>query len=88
VRVDVGAVNGTLSIDVDDDGPGVPEQQREFILRRFGRLDEARTSDGGGAGLGLAIVDSVVRAHGGEVLIGDSPLGGARLSMRLPNEAS
>jgi signal transduction histidine kinase len=88
VRVDVCAVDGTLSIDVADDGPGVPEPQRDFILRRFGRLDEARNSDGGGAGLGLAIVDSVVRAHGGDVVIGDSPLGGARLSMRLPNHVS
>jgi len=92
VRVEVGttdgSVDGVMSIVVDDDGPGVPEQQRDFILHRFGRLDEARNSDGGGAGLGLAIVDSVVRAHGGDVEIGDSPMGGARISLRLPNEAS
>jgi len=89
VRVQVGtngSAGATMSIDVDDDGPGVPEQQRDFILHRFGRLDEARNSDGGGAGLGLAIVDSVVRAHGGDVRIEDSPLGGARISLTLPDE--
>ena len=68
-------------------GRACRKQQRDFILHRFGRLDEARNSDGGGAGLGLAIVDSVVRAHGGEVRIGDSPLGGARISLTLPDDA-
>ena len=72
-------------IHVDDDGRGVAIEDRDLILRRFGRLDQARNSDSGGAGLGLAIVSSVAHAHGGNVIIGDSPLGGARISISIPN---
>jgi signal transduction histidine kinase len=54
------------------------------MFERFARLDEARTTDRGGAGLGLAIVASVAAAHGGGAEAGDSPLGGARLSLWLP----
>ncbi|MCU1389045.1 MAG: ATPase [Ilumatobacteraceae bacterium] len=86
VRVEVATVAGQLWVHVDDDGPGVAAEDREVILRRFGRLDEARAADGGGAGLGLAIVASVVRAHGGEVVVADSDLGGARISIRLPDD--
>jgi signal transduction histidine kinase len=84
VRAETTACDGAIWVHVDDDGPGVANEDREAILRRFGRLDQARDSDSGGAGLGLAIVSSVARAHGGEVVIGDSTLGGARISMSLP----
>jgi signal transduction histidine kinase len=69
---------------VDDDGPGIPESERAQVLQRFVRLDEARSRDYGGSGLGLAIVDEVARAHGGSVSISQSPLGGARIEVRLP----
>ncbi len=69
---------------VDDDGPGIPPADRERVFDRFVRLDGARARDTGGGGLGLAIVSELVRAHGGEVVIGDSPLGGARVEVRLP----
>ena len=69
---------------VDDDGPGIPESDRTRVLKRFVRLDEARSRDDGGSGLGLSIVDEVVRAHGGSVSISQSPLGGARIEVRLP----
>lgn len=69
---------------VDDDGPGIDPADRVSMFERFARLDEARTTDRGGAGLGLAIVASVAAAHGGGAEAGDSPLGGARLSMWLP----
>jgi signal transduction histidine kinase len=68
---------------VDDDGPGIPESERERVLGRFVRLDEARSRDGGGSGLGLSIVDEVVRAHGGTLDISQSPLGGARIQVTL-----
>lgn len=55
-----------------------------MIFDRFRRLEQARTADAGGAGLGLAIVASVVAAHGGEVTVTDGPLGGARFSLWLP----
>lgn len=69
---------------VGDDGPGIPEAERERVLKRFVRLDESRSRDDGGSGLGLAIVDEVVRAHGGTVSIAQAPRGGARVEVTLP----
>ncbi|MGZ4679704.1 MAG: HAMP domain-containing sensor histidine kinase, partial [Ilumatobacteraceae bacterium] len=84
VRVETMTTDGSVWIHVDDDGAGVAAEDREVIVRRFGRLDQARNADAGGAGLGLAIVASVARAHNGDLVVGDSPLGGARISLRLP----
>ena len=71
---------------VEDDGPGVPPQMREEVLRPFTRLDTARNQDkGGGVGLGLAIALDVARAHGGALVLGDSAdLGGLKCTFRLP----
>jgi signal transduction histidine kinase len=69
---------------VDDDGPGIPEADRERVFDRFVRLDEARSRDEGGAGLGLAVVRSVARRHGGDARVAGAPLGGARLVVDLP----
>jgi signal transduction histidine kinase len=87
VRVDVAGSDEGTWIHVHDDGHGVAAEDRDLILSRFGRLDKARNSDSGGAGLGLAIVSSVARAHGGNVVVGDSPLGGAQISLFLPKQA-
>jgi len=76
--------DGWAQLHVDDDGPGVPAADRSRIFERFVRLDEARTRTGGGSGLGLAIVAEVVTAHGGAVVVADAPLGGARMTVRLP----
>ncbi len=65
---------------VDDDGPGVPPDQREVIFDRFRRLDESRAAADGGAGLGLAIAHQ----HSGQLDCDESPLGGARFELRLP----
>jgi signal transduction histidine kinase len=73
-----------VAIHVDDDGPGVPPDQRANVVRRFVRLDEARSRDEGGAGLGLAVASDVAAAHGGRLAIDDSPLGGARVTITLP----
>ena len=69
---------------VDDDGPGIPEGERERVFDRFHRLDTPRTRDAGGTGLGLAIVRELVVAAGGTVAAEASPAGGARLRVRLP----
>ena len=74
----------TVHLAVDDDGTGIPVGDRERVFERFVRLDEARARDGGGAGLGLAIVREVVRAAGGTSRIGVSPLGGARVEVAMP----
>jgi two-component system osmolarity sensor histidine kinase EnvZ len=73
-----------LLINVDDDGPGIPPQAREDVFKPFVRLDEARNQDEGGSGLGLAIARDVARSHGGDIVLGDSPLGGLRATVRLP----
>jgi two-component system osmolarity sensor histidine kinase EnvZ len=73
-----------LTIHVDDDGPGIPADKREEVFRPFFRLDEARNQDEGGTGLGLAIARDIARAHGGDILLGDSPLGGLRATVRVP----
>ena len=73
-----------LEIGVDDDGPGIPPAERERVFDRFYRSDVARDRASGGSGLGLAIAAAIVAAHGGRIGAGDSPLGGARLSLELP----
>jgi signal transduction histidine kinase len=76
---------GWAVLHVDDDGPGVPLADRSRVFERFVRLDDARVNvDGGTGGLGLAIVAEVVAAHGGDVELGDAPIGGARVTVRLP----
>lgn len=75
---------GTVRLTIDDDGPGVPEADRERIFERFVRLDSARQRDRGGAGLGLAVVATVARSCGGSITVGDSELGGARFTLTLP----
>jgi signal transduction histidine kinase len=75
---------GTVQLVVEDDGPGVPPEDRHRVLERFVRLDDARARDHGGSGLGLAIVAELVTAHNGTVTIGDATLGGARIEVTLP----
>ena len=73
-----------LVVNVDDDGPGIAPEHREEVFKPFVRLDEARNQDEGGSGLGLAIARDIARAHGGDVDLADSPLGGLRATVRLP----
>ena len=70
---------------VDDDGPGIPEAERERVFERFTRLDDARGRDAGGAGLGLAIVRELLRSRGGDVRLTESPEGGLRAEIDLPS---
>jgi signal transduction histidine kinase len=76
-----------VGVHVDDDGSGIPAGQRERVVRRFVRSDEGRARDNGGAGLGLAVASDVAAAHGGRLVIDDSPFGGARVSLVLPHVA-
>jgi signal transduction histidine kinase len=88
VAISLEARGGDVVLTVDDDGPGIPESERNRVLQRFVRLDASRSRDEGGSGLGLSIVDEVVRAHGGSVSISQSPLGGARVQVTLPVQAA
>jgi two-component system, OmpR family, sensor kinase len=71
-------------VSVDDDGPGIPPQQRERVFDRFHRSEPSRDRATGGSGLGLGIARSIVELHGGRIWVDDSPLGGARVSFGLP----
>ncbi|HEX3338190.1 MAG TPA: ATP-binding protein [Pseudolabrys sp.] len=73
-----------LTVTVDDDGPGIPAGLREEVFKPFLRLDDARNQDEGGTGLGLAIARDIARSHGGDITLGDSPLGGLRATVRVP----
>src|ERR1700761_1740482 len=73
-----------LTVTVDDDGPGIPLAMREEVFKPFLRLDDARNQDEGGTGLGLAIARDIARSHGGDITLGDSPMGGLRAAVRIP----
>jgi two-component system osmolarity sensor histidine kinase EnvZ len=68
----------SVLVTVDDDGPGIPADKRESVFRPF------ESGSTGGTGLGLTIARDIVRAHGGEIVLEDSPLGGLRARIRLP----
>ncbi len=84
VRVTLARDGNTAVVEVADDGPGVREADRERIFQRFVRLDDARSRDDGGAGLGLAIVRDVVGRHGGGIRVEANAPGGARFIVELP----
>jgi two-component system osmolarity sensor histidine kinase EnvZ len=69
---------------IDDNGPGIPEDKREDAFRPFHRLDEARSQNVPGTGLGLTLARDFARAHGGDIRLEDSPMGGLRVRLRLP----
>jgi len=72
------AVNRSVLVMVDDDGPGIPAERRESVFRPF------ESGPDGGTGLGLTIARDIVRAHGGDITLEDSPMGGLRARVRLP----
>ncbi|MFD7438701.1 ATP-binding protein [Streptomyces sp. NPDC059861] len=84
VTVAVRRDGGRAVVQVADDGDGVPRADRERIFERFVRLDDARSRDEGGAGLGLAIARDVAARHGGTLTVHDAPAGGALFELRLP----
>ena len=73
-----------LTIDIEDDGPGIPAAERDNVFKPFYRLDNARNQEAGNSGLGLAIARDIARGHGGDVTLDESPLGGLKASLRVP----
>jgi len=80
MKVDQAAV----LITVDDDGPGIPEANREDVFKPFFRLDASRNPETGGTGLGLTIARDIARSHGGELSLDAAPMGGLRARVSLP----
>lgn len=84
IWVRAGRRGDAIEVTVDDDGPGISENQREDAFRPFVRLDRSRNPETGGTGLGLSIARDIARVHGGELFLEDSPHGGLRARIRLP----
>ncbi|MFD3552593.1 sensor histidine kinase [Streptomyces goshikiensis] len=87
VRAGADPAGGWALLEVTDDGPGIPEADRDRVFERFVRLDPDRSRAAGGTGLGLAIAREIARAHGGDVRALASSAGGARLVLRVPGRA-
>ena len=73
-----------ILVTVDDDGPGIPEAQREEAFKAFHRLEPSRNPMTGGVGLGMTIARDIVRGMGGEITLDESPAGGLRVTIRVP----
>ncbi|MGE0856848.1 MAG: ATP-binding protein [Hyphomicrobiaceae bacterium] len=73
-----------LRVEVDDDGPGIPDSERDNVFKPFYRLDTARNQDKGNSGLGLAIARDITKSHGGDITLGTSSLGGLRAILSVP----
>ncbi len=85
IEVRIDSTGNGMRVTVEDNGPGVPPAHRARVFERFYRVDKARERQSGGSGIGLSIVEQVVKAHGGEVSVDDSTLlGGARFTIVLP----
>jgi signal transduction histidine kinase len=84
IAVSTEVVNGKIRVYVDDDGIGIPAEERQRVFFAFTRLDRSRDRATGGYGLGLAIVRLVLEQHGGSVTADESPLGGARFTLEWP----
>lgn len=83
-RASLTVTRNSVQFIIEDDGPGIPAEQREEAIRAFTRLDPSRNRATGGVGLGLAIVSDVARSHGGRLDLGESQLGGLRATLVLP----
>jgi signal transduction histidine kinase len=83
-RVSVLPAGRMITIAVEDDGPGIPEAEREAVFEPFYRLEKSRSRTTGGSGLGLAIARQIAEVHGGTIRLGASALGGLSASLQLP----
>ncbi len=86
VSVSAAREDGSLVVEVEDNGPGIPENEREHVFRPFYRLDDARNqpAGAGSTGLGLAIARDIARIHGGDIALEQSKLGGLRAVLKVP----
>ena len=84
VNVDIIKGNKRVIIIIEDDGPGIPEDQYKNVFKPFFRLDKSRSLNQSGVGLGLAIVEDIVNSHGGNIQLGKSKYNGLQVKISLP----
>ena len=84
VYVDIQKGTNRVSIIIEDDGPGIPEDQYKNVFKPFFRLDKSRSLNQSGVGLGLAIVEDIINSHGGSIQLGKSKYGGLQVKISLP----
>ncbi len=84
LSVRAGKRGDAIEVTIDDDGPGIPEEERNKVFRPFYRMEDSRNPDTGGVGLGMSIARDIMRGHGGEIILSDSPSGGLRVRLQLP----
>lgn len=85
VEVSVQRRDGQIAVTIDDDGPGIPADQREAVFAPFFRLEASRNRETGGVGLGLTVARSIIRGHGGDIILDSAPAGGLRVLVSLPS---
>ena len=85
IKVTLKKTMNNIVIFVDDDGPGIPEHEKENVLKPFYRMDESRSQNKSGVGLGLSIAYDIIRSHGGDMLLETSPQKGLRVKISLPS---
>ena len=77
--------DNNLVIFVDDDGPGIPKEEYDNVMKPFYRIDKSRGQNKSGVGLGLSITNDILRSHGGQIVLDKSPLSGLRVKLTFPS---
>ena len=84
INLNLSKKNNNILIIIDDDGPGIPESERENVFKPFYKVDKSRGESRSSVGLGLSITSDAIKSHGGNILLEKSPLGGLRVKIFLP----
>ena len=84
VYVNVQSTSNRAIINIEDDGPGIPEEHYRNVFKPFFRLDKSRSLNKSGVGLGLAIVEDIINSHGGNIQLGSSKYNGLQVKISLP----
>jgi len=84
VEISTKKIVNDLIILIDDDGPGIPKEEYEKVMKPFYRIDKSRGQNKSGVGLGLSIANDIIRSHGGNIFLEKSPLNGLRVKISLP----